>query len=34
MKEELVYNEVFNEEKPELGLLILEDIRLSDFFFC
>ena len=34
MKEELVHNEVFNEEKPELGLLILEDIRLSDFFFC
>tara|TARA_Y100000310_G_scaffold111666_1_gene110056 strand:- start:51 stop:2492 length:2442 start_codon:yes stop_codon:yes gene_type:complete len=34
MRDELIYNEPFDEKEPELGLLTLEDIRGSDFFFC
>ena len=35
MREEIIWNdELFNEDTPELGKLILEDIYNSDFFFC
>ena len=35
MRQELIYNnEIFNEETPEIGKLILEDVYKSDFFFC
>lgn len=35
MHDEIVWgDEKFQEDKPELGNLILEDIYLSDFFFC
>ena len=35
MREELIWNnEIFNEETPEIGKLILEDVYKSDFFFC
>ena len=34
MREEIIWNhELFNEDTPELGKLILEDIYDSDFFF-
>ena len=35
MKDEIIWNdELFEEDTPELGNLILEDIYDSDFFFC
>ena len=35
MHDEIVWGDAkFQEDKPELGNLILEDIYLSDFFFC
>ena len=35
MREEIIWNDdSFNEETPEVGKLILEDVHGSDFFFC
>ena len=35
MREEIIWNDdSFNEETPEVGRLILEDVHGSDFFFC
>ncbi len=35
MRKEIIWNDdSFNEETPEVGKLILEDVHGSDFFFC
>ena len=35
MRTEIIWNDkLFDEDIPELGRLILEDIYESDFFFC